>query len=208
MATNAAVVLADLASNRWNGNSLRPRLVQSWDIVAHYYRWRHCPDDRKVVELVEHGVVVLDNDAVGKHELGRGGTENTREQDGEWGGCHDVEEEEDRGTKDDDTANTADPEYSHDDKVVEVDENDIGRKEDGDIVTVVSETVVHRGTRYGSVPNHPPLDEPWYLRRRGWLIHLLLLPQLLPWSALPPKYYDYLLSEQHSHYSWVLRARS
>lgn len=181
MATNAAVVDADLASNRWNGNSPRQRLVQSWDIVAHYYHWRHGPDYRKVVELVEHGVVVLDNDTVGNPVLGLGGNESTREQDdGACGGYHDAKKKEDRGMKDD-IANTADPGYSHDVVVVEADENDIGRKEDGDIVTMISETVVHRGIRYGSLLNHPPLVVPLYLQGRGRRVRLLLvLPQWLP----------------------------
>ncbi len=181
MATNADVVDADLANNRWNGNSPRQRLVQSWDIVVeHYYHWRYGPDYRKVVELVEHGVVVLDTDTVGEHVLGFGGNESTREQDdGARGGCH---EEEDRGMKDNDIANTADPGYSHEYDivvvVVEADENDIGRKEEGEIVTKISETVVHRGTRYGSLQNHPPLVVTLYSQGRGRRVRLLLvLPQ-------------------------------
>jgi hypothetical protein len=84
------------------------------------------------VELVAHGVVVLDNDTVGKYVLGLGGNESTREQDHvACGGCRDAKEEEDHEMIDDDTGNTGDLGYSDDDKivvvVVEVDENDIWR---------------------------------------------------------------------------------
>lgn len=128
MATNDAASAADLAG-RWNGNSPRLRLVQNWDIVVHYCRRWHGLYDCRVQELMRHVVMILDYDTVGKHVLlGHCGTNTIEQDDGACGGCHNAKDEEERDTKDDDIANTADS-GSHDDIVVEVDENENGRKE-------------------------------------------------------------------------------
>lgn len=156
---------------------------------------------------MEHGIVGLDNDIVGVHALVLG---STREQDDAYcGRCHDVK---DRGTKHNDIAKAADFGRLHRD---EDDAEDVAEwAVDGSNAPLTTlETAVHRGTQYGSHPNHPPLVAA--TGGLGRWVHLLvlrqhfLLPYYLPQSALLPQYFDYSLSEQRFHYWWaLLRAQS
>lgn len=130
--------------------------------------------------LMEHVRVVVDNGIVGV--LVRG----TREQDGACNNCLGVKEEVDHGTKHDDTEKAADLGKLHLD-------NDMDEwTQDTYDTPMILETAVHRGTQYGSHPNHPPLVAARRKRRvyRLALRHHFLLA-LLPRSAPLPQCFDY-----------------